>query len=214
MSGTYGDAPKNLGITKIHPEEYFEYVYMPIKLAGDHEVTVEERLKIFDPLIGQACCDFIGDFGLDRYVGSYVYLTARNMYQAPNYTFNRPGWHSDGFMSDDISYIWSSTQPTIFNPGEFDLTQDDTLSMKEMEEQADESKNYSFPDFSLLRMDQFSIHRVGTPLEGVRAFFKLVVSKDKFDLVGNAHNYLLEYDWVMRPRKATRNIPQKLKTND
>ena len=43
-----------------------------------------------------------------------------------------------------------------------------------------------------------------------RTFFKLSFSKDKYDLKGNSHNYLFDYNWEMRERKENRNIPQQL----
>ena len=33
---------------------------------------------------------------------------------------------------------------------------------------------------------------------------------DRYDLAGNTHNYLLDYDWPLRPRSLTRNVPQAL----
>lgn len=206
----YNKRPKLLDSFELEVKEYFSYTYLPVKLAGQYLLTYEDRLKPFAPLLGRASCDFIGDFGLDRYVDSYVYLTAKHAWQRPDKGFNRQGWHSDGFMSEDISYIWSNRQPTIFNNGDFYLTQDDEKSMLEMQEQADNGNNYTLPNGSLIRMDQYSIHKVGPIEEGERVFAKIVISKDKFDLRGNSHNYLLDYDWPMRPRQKKRNIPQAL----
>lgn len=209
MTG-YNKDPEDLGVFSVEVEEYFSYTYLPIKLINSSELIIENRLKVFEKLIGRVCCDYIGEYGLDGYVNSYVYITAKHQYQKEYKGFNRAGWHSDGFMTDDISYIWSNTQPTVFNNSEFDITQDDILSMTEMVEQADPKNNFIYPNNSLLRMDQFSIHKVGNIIKGNRAFLKVVISKDKFDLQGNSKNYDLDYDWQMRLRKATRNIPQKL----
>lgn len=44
----------------------------------------------------------------------------------------------------------------------------------------------------------------------VRTFVKVSISRDKYDLIGNSHNHLLQYDWPMRPRALTRNPPQRL----
>jgi hypothetical protein len=187
--------------------EFFNYLYLPIKLIGNTSLTIEPRLQPLESLIGTACCDFVGTFGLDRYTDSYVYVTAKNEYQAPGQSFNRMGWHSDGFGSDDISYIWSNKQPTIFSRTRFDLSSDDMFSMIEMEQQAIEGDNYTLPNNSLIRMDQFTIHKVGPPEEGVRCFLKVVISKDQFRLAGNSVNYLLDYKWAYVPRKVGRNIP-------
>jgi hypothetical protein len=204
----YNEIPKNLGLFDVDVEEYFSYTYLPIKLPEQSKPTVENRLKVFDKLIGRACCDFIGDFGIDEYVNSYVYLTAKHQNQIGGKGFNREGWHSDGFMTKDISYIWSNKQPTIFNSGDFVLSQDDLISMEEMKEQADPKYNYSFPNNSLIRMNQYTIHKVGEYEEGNRAFIKLCFSRDVYNLKGNSINYDLDYKWEYAPRKKTRNIPQ------
>jgi hypothetical protein len=54
-----------------------------------------------------------------------------------------------------------------------------------------------------------NIHKVAPVLVGgMRTFVKVSFSYDKYDLVGNSHNYLLNYAWEMKERKDDRNIPQ------
>lgn len=66
--------------------------------------------------------------------------------------------------------------------------------MKEMEQQADSSNNVTYSENRLLRLNQFNIHQVAPVTSGgMRTFLKLSFSKDKYDLVGNSHNYLLDY---------------------
>jgi hypothetical protein len=208
---TYGELPKYLGLFEIDVKEMMFYQYLPIKLPNDHNPIVEKRLECFSELIGAALCDFVADYGLERFHQSYVYLTAKYMYEAKGCSFNRKGYHSDGFMTDDINYIWSDRKPTVFNFSKFNLTQDDSLSMREMEEQADEEKIETYPWNSLLRLDQYVIHRCsGEESEGMRAFCKISISKDKYDLKGNSINPLLDYKWDYRDRSKERNIPQKL----
>ena len=207
----YGDKPKQLGLFEIDPKEMFFYQYLPIKLIGNIQPIFEDRLKIFEEILGVICCDFIGEFGLDRYNDSYIYLTAKNLYQKQNCGFNRDGWHSDGFLTDDINYIWSDTQPTIFNFSDFQISNDDVKSITEMTNQADPSNDAIYKDKVLLRLNQFNIHRVGNVESGMRCFLKVSFSKDKYDLVGNSKNYLLNYNWEMRKRNENRNIPQLLK---
>jgi hypothetical protein len=206
----YNARPKSLGQFNIESSEYFSYTYLPIKMKGSDKIVNEPRLSIFDPIIGRACCDFIGEYGLDRFMNSYVYLIAKNAMQR-DIGFNRPGWHSDGFMTDDVSYIWSNAQPTIFNDGDFFLSQDDLKSMKEMDEMADETKNFSEPNNTLIRMDQFTIHKVGPYIKGERMFAKIVISEDIYALRGNSINHALDYKWDYIARKEHRNIPQATK---
>lgn len=209
----YGSKPKNLGKVDISCDEMLFYQYLPIKLKEQKEPTVEERLRCFEPLIGACCCDFVADFGLSRYIDSYVYLTAKRLYQGKRSSFNRKGYHSDGFMTDDINYLWSDCLSTIFNFTDFDLSMEDEGSLNEMEEQAKKENEFTYLKGSLLRLNQYVIHKVSEEdLEGIRTFVKISFSKDKYDLKGNAKNYLLDYNWEMRERQNKRNIPQQIKT--
>lgn len=208
---SYGKHPKELGLFECDCLEMLFYQYLPIKLIGQAEPKMEERLKCFSEIIGAACCNFIGIFGLDRYVNSYVYVTAKCMFQKSGYSFNREGYHSDGFMTEDINYVWCDKQPTVFNSTKFILSQDDCLSLTEMEIQAKEENEFTHAENTLLRLDQFNIHKVAEIKDiGLRTFLKVSISKDRYDLKGNSHNYLLDYDWQMKTRKIERNIPQSL----
>ncbi len=210
----YSELPKQLSIHNVSCKEMIFYQYLPIKLVGMKGVIFEDRLKYFDSIIKEACSDFIKENGLCRYINSNIYLTAKYMYQPANYSFNRIGYHSDGFLTDDINYIWSDRNPTIFNSGKFNLTMDDAISMKEMDIQALRENEITFPNNTLLRLNQFNIHKVNDIQEiGMRTFIKVSFSKDRYDLVGNSHNYLIDYNWEMKDRKDERNIPQTIIIN-
>jgi hypothetical protein len=206
----YGDLPKRLGIHHVTCDEMLFYQYLPIKLAGDSHPIMEDRLKPFSDLTGVCNCDFIGVFGLKAFVDSYVYITAKHLYVAPGCSFNRPGYHSDGFMTDDINYIWCDKFPTIFNTSQYALTMHHEYSLSEMEAQSLSDKEVRYSDNELLRLNQFSIHKVAdVERPSMRTFFKLSFSKDRYNLIGNSHNYLLKYDWEMKPREEIRNHPIK-----
>lgn len=210
----YGQLPKDLGYIEVNCNEMMFYLYLPIKMKGESSIldsNLEKRLHCCIPVIGKAACDYIATRGLSDWRDSYVYLSIKRMWQDPNTSYNRPGWHSDGFMTDDYNYIWSDCCPTVFNDSVFNITMDDRVSLSEMEAQADPSHDITYPDYHLIRLDQYNIHRVGMYDKGcVRTFIKISVSKDKYDLVGNSKNYNLDYDWDMRERDACRNVPQKL----
>lgn len=212
----YGQLPIVVGKYEPRVREMMFYQYLPIKLSSSGNLpshNLEERLAVYDELIGGACCDFVGTFGLDRFVDSYVYLTAKRLFVSPDYNMNREGWHSDGFMTNDINYIWSDCVPTVFNKSDFDLTQNDKLSLAQMEEQALPQNNVVYPDKSLLRLDQFVIHKCGEITKGtMRTFVKISISTDAYDLDGNSINYRLDYSWKhnMRKRELDRNIPQNV----
>lgn len=206
----YGKFPHYMGCVNVECKEMMFYQYLPIKLAGTASMSIEPRLLVFSDMIGQCCCDFIGEYGLDRYVNSYVYLTVKHMYQLPGCPYNREGWHSDGFMTDDINYVWSNNNGFTFNDGEFNLSQDHDKSLVEMIEQEDYRCNGRVGDNELYRLDQFVIHKVSEVIEPcLRTFFKLSISSDKYNLIGNSHNYKLDYDWEMKSRDIERNHPSK-----
>lgn len=205
----YGESPAVLKQFQINCPEMMFYQYLPIKMRSEVIPQYEKRLKVFDEIVGAICCDFIGVFGLDKFKDSYVYLTAKHMYQSGNCSYNRPGYHSDGFMTEDINYIWCNRNPTIFNHGPFTLTQDDKMSLVEMQHQADILNDFKYQPEVLLRLNQYCIHKVADKQEpGMRTFLKISFSKDKYDLIGNSHNYNIGYNWEMKERKEERNIPQ------
>lgn len=208
----YGTLPTIVGEFACNGKEQFWYQYLPIKLPGAHEITMESRLlNEFGKIVGAACCDYVGLRGLDRFVESHLYITAKRQLQTPLATITRPGWHTDGFMTDDINYLWSDCQPTIYNTSNFVLSQDDKRSIDEMGKQAVVENNVTYENNTLVRLDQYVVHRNDdSPFYGVRTFVKLSFSADKYDLEGNSINYLLNYNWKMRPRGDFRNIPQEL----
>lgn len=207
----YGDLPVNLGAFDVEFDEMMFYQYLPIKLINETNIVIEKRLHFLEKFIGKISCDYIGVYGLDNYVNSYMYLTIKHLYQQPNCPFNRAGWHSDGFMTNDINYIWSDCLPTIFNNSEFNLTQNDLLSLEEMELQAEPENNIIYNNKSILRLNQYNIHKVNEIEKPIkRKFIKISISKDKYDLKGNSINYELNYDWKYRNRLERRNIPQKI----
>ena len=192
----------------------FKTLYMPIKMAGNHEIQLCNFFSPFKSLIGTACCDFVGTKGLNSYMNSYLYMTAKRSYQKQGSLLNREGWHCDGFDSEDISYIWSDSvkAPTVFNTSPFVLSKDDQKSLIEMKEQALPENNILYPANTLLCLDEYVVHKPMQSLESeLRTFLKLVFSKDKFDLEGNTHNGLFDYNWPMYPRSNFRNVPQSVK---
>lgn len=205
----YGKLPISLGQINVECKEMMFYQYLPIKLLKQDTTIYEHRLDCFTEIIKTCCEDYIKEFGLESFINSYIYVTAKYLYKMANCSFNRMGWHSDGFLTEDINYIWCDKFPTVFNTSNFQLTLDDVISIREMDNQALASNDMYFKENTLLRLNQYNIHRVNpTSNEGMRAFLKVSFSKDKYDLIGNSHNYFLDYDWEMKPRSPQRNIPQ------
>jgi len=214
--GAFPQVIRKFGDNVIKMDEMCFYQYLPIKLDDNYTCCIEDRLNPIVPLIETAINDFIDKYGFNEYNKSYIYLTVKNLFVLKDRPFNRPGYHSDGFLTNDINYIYSDKYPTIFNTSNFNLTLDDSLSMKEMEEQASDDNCVTYGNNSLIRLDQYVIHKVGNVTDNgsVRLFVKISFSRDKYDLIGNSHNHLLNYKWEMKQRKSERNIPQsQLKSN-
>jgi hypothetical protein len=206
----FNELPVSLGQVFLECKEMMFYQYLPIKLQGQTTIHVEDRVKDnFGSLISKVLCDYVGVYGLDSFVDSYVYVTVKHLWQTRGTSFNRQGWHTDGFGTQDINYIWSNRNPTVFNISDFNLSTDDTVSILQMEEQAAGINDYIFANNTLFRLTPFNVHRVN-PIqqEGMRTFCKVSFSKDKYNLKGNSHNHLLGYNWEMRDRDNARNIPQ------
>jgi hypothetical protein len=203
----YGARPTSLGKYTVVGEEFLLYQYLPIKMSERRFFTMERRLYQFRDIVLACLEDFEEKFGFDTLLDHYVYLTAKRQYQTAEVSMNRHGYHSDGFGSNDINYIWSDKQPTVFNCGKFDISDDDQLSMKQMEDQALPGNDFVYPEGTLLRLTPANIHKVGATIVGVRTFLKISFSIDKYNLAGNSHNYHLDYDWEMKSRGVGRNIP-------
>lgn len=209
----YGEKPIEIGLFKVDVKEMFFYQYMPILMKQQNYIECEDRLRIpFRHIINKCIEDFKNTFGIREFNKSVIYITAKNQYQKVGCAFNRNGYHSDGFMTKDINYIWCDSSPTIFNSSDFKITQDDKLSLQEMESQALKENEFFYPENTLLRLNQFNIHKVNeNNKEGMRCFLKISFSRDKYDLKGNTKNHLLRYNWHMRDRELERNIPQLIK---
>ena len=186
---------------KMAAEEMCFVQYMPIKFPWSF-IRIPDNLEWVQPMV-----DILKENGSwsDE---DYVYLTAKHLYVTPDNIGNRPGWHIDGYLSDDTNYIWYNRFPTEVANGEFHLSPDHEMSLVQMEEQVDCTQIVTFPNYSILKLDPFTVHRSPIITEGsMRTFVKISVSKFKYNLKGNAHNYLFDYDWRMYPRNATRNHP-------
>jgi hypothetical protein len=196
-----GDAPKVIGHFEIDCPEFMFYQYLPIRMP-ESGLQIPKNLRCFEPLI-EAIALFDGWLPDD-----YVYLTAKKMFVSPGCSVNRPGWHLDGFGTPDINYIWCDSIPTEFCFQPFNLSDEHELSLIEMEKQAHPENIRTYPIGTLLRLDRRVVHRVGTCKEPCyRTFAKISISKNRYNLKGNAHNYLFDYDWPMFDRINGRNHP-------
>lgn len=214
MNKIYGQKPVDLGLVDIRPVEMMSWLYCPIKLPGDMMScwSIPVNLRQFYPIVQKIMADNMGGW-LD---GSYVYLTAKTLWVTPDNPGNRPGWHSDGFMTDDLNYVWSDTNGTLFwEPDELvSFTQDDRLSLAEMAAVAEAGPLVIYPDRHLLKLDQSVIHRVAdVTTAGMRSFVKVSVSRNIYNLEGNSINHSLPLPGPYQKRSAERNQPSTMESS-
>jgi hypothetical protein len=209
MSGEiYGMRPVDLGLVDINPTEMMFWQYLPVKAPRRPIVYPCKNLEVFAPLVDMA----IEKAGKTYDVGShYVYLTAKRLFVTPENCGNRPGWHSDGFLTNDLNFIWSDSNPTLFwVPDEqVFFTQDHVKSLTEMEEHAEKGPFRTYPNKHLLMLDESVIHRVNDIEEpGMRTFVKISISRHEYRLEGNSINHVLKLNWDYVPRQVERNAPE------
>lgn len=212
----YGNLPTDLGLVDISPKEMLFHMYMPISLPGSSEFFLPDHLSAFRPLIIKARED-----EPTRFRDEYVYLTAKTLWVSGEYIGNRPGWHSDGFGTNDLNYIWADRAPTEFlwncaeDIDKFDFEGHDCDQFYGWCQVAEDlvGKTWDIEEYDdkhLLKLDPSVIHRSPVDFEdGMRSFAKVSISPDQYNLEGNASNYLLDLDWKMKPRNVDRNHPNK-----
>lgn len=205
----YGQPPVDLGFVDLEPKEMMFWLYCPIKEPFYSSHFLPSNLTQYEPIVNKAKYDC----GSGRWDNSFVYITAKTLYVTHENIGNRPGWHSDGFGTSDLNYIWYDRAPTEFLLGEFDLPEDCDESMVEMQAQSDNNVNQrmTYPDKHLLKLDQSVIHRCPVRFEaGMRTFVKISVSGYPYDLEGNSVNPFLGEIFDKKPRKDSRNHPSSL----
>lgn len=198
----YGRLPTDLGLIDLDPVEMMFWLYCPIKLAESDDVVVPDNLDEFWPIISA-----VADDDEERFERSNVYITAKTLWVEGSYIGNRPGWHSDGFGTSDVNYIWCDRAPTEFIEDRFTLPADCINSMEIMAARAVQSTIITYPDKHLLKLTPEVIHRPPVGFApGMRTFVKVSVSDDLYNLEGNSSNRQLG-QWSLVPRQVERNHP-------
>lgn len=210
----YGKAPEAIGTYDLDFTEYMHYMYLPVCIAEiDARIVLPERLKFAQKMVVDA---LMVELIEHRTNWKYIYVTARRGFATPGNPLNRPGWHADGFGTEDINYVWTDRYPTLFAVQEFtDISTEHTDSMRQFEDQIDPASIVKYPDKVLQRLDPFVIHaapEIPAP-GGERSFFKVSFSNTRYNLRGNSHNHLLNYDWPMHDRAAVRNDPARAESD-
>ena len=191
----FGNVPLEPTYINLKCPEYMFYLYLPVKLANQESIELPDNLKWLDVVFDKI--DYDND--------DYIYVTVKNQLFQKGGTYNREGFHADGYGTDDINYIWYDKHPTIIALGNFSIDKDfDTLN--QFDYQAENKEKFSFPPKFLIKLDQTIIHSPPKVKQnGERVFIKISVSKHKYNLKGNSINYNLDYEWDMQDRISGRN---------
>jgi hypothetical protein len=201
---TYGEAPFALDSHDLVCPELMHYLYLPVKMPGT-DVRLERRVQFLEPLISQA---ILYEEGVEQ---KFVYLSVVHGFATPGNALNRPGWHCDGFGTEDINYVWWDGPGTRFAVGDFkDIDSGHVDSMRQFEEQIPlVARVYTPPQHVFYRINPYVVHAVPEiePPGCWRTFVKVSVSTERYNLAGNSHNWLFNYDWKMHDRGAVRNDP-------
>lgn len=215
--GRYGAPPVTVGRwSEIELPEVMYYLYLPIAFPFTEcdfpFVRLPENLKVCTPLITAAMehAAYVMGKGF-----RYVYLSARKGWATRDNPLNRPGWHCDGFGTDDLNYVWwkgpgtrflvdppiaSSLLDTISDSHVVSLAQFETLA--NMSPQSIRTP----PQGHLYAIDPYVIHatpEISTPC--MRQYVKISMSDHKYNLKDNSHNHLFDYRWEMFDREEVRN---------
>lgn len=196
----YGKPPIALGRFNFDLREVMYYLYLPVSILGSG-IALPPNVQCCMPLIRKAL-----EASPRRY--RYVYLSARKGWASPDNPLNRPGWHCDGFGTDDMNYVWWSGPGTRFAVQRFtDISTDHVKSQSQFENQIDLRTIIHPPERNLYALDPYVVH--ATPLiyppGCMRQFIKISLSDHRYNLENNSHNYLLEYDWPLHSRDEIRN---------
>ncbi|GGD97845.1 hypothetical protein [Rhizobium anhuiense] len=218
----YGAAPVDLGCMELDTSEMMFWLYLPIKMPGQFMPKLPANLKKYERIVDAVMDDVIDDDTINpkgrRWTESYVYLSVKITHVTPDAPGNRPGWHSDGFLTDDLNYIWADRNPTEFfitdepfgtEPDhQSSMDQFDWMARHPLRSKGDRLEHAKVNH--LYRLDQTNIHRVSLNVEsGKRAFIKVSVSDKPYVQLGNSINHdLPEHPLPSLERQAERNCPQ------
>lgn len=212
---TYGKPPEVvIGHFPLDWDEYMHWLYLPVDMpTGVPGFRLPPNLEFLRWMLIRIE-RYEREFHRNKF--DYIYVTARRGFATPGNPLNRPGWHADGFGTQDVNYIWCDAYPTRFACGEFvNISSDHVKSAEQFEDQvAAGSIDGTISVFSgaantVYRLDPSVIHatpEIPAP-GGDRSFLKVSLSNDRYNLRGNSHNHLFDYDWKMWDRAEVRNDP-------
>lgn len=201
----YGKLPEYIGRFDFDLPEMMYYLYLPVKMEGSDSIRVPHALECCLPLVFTALAEAPFPY-------SYAYLSARKGWATPDNPLNRPGWHCDGFGTDDLNYVWWTGPSTRFANQSFEgIVSDHNRSQVQFNEQIIPENIVSYSEKGLYRLDPSVVHAtpVVLPPGCMRQYVKVSLSMHQYNLENNSHNWLFDYKWPMHSRELLRNDPHK-----
>lgn len=206
----YGKPPTLCGFFPMNLKEVMYYLYLPVQMRTDSdEIRLPPNVECCRPLIEAA----IASSGKEY---RYVYLSARKGWATPDNPLNRPGWHCDGFGTDDMNFVWWQGPGTRFAVHPFkNISKDHVLSQQQFAEQIIPNRVVTYAERHLYGIAPDVVH--ATPEIGMpgcmRQYVKVSLSDHRYNLENNSHNYLFSYDWPLHKREEIRNDPASAQTD-
>jgi len=207
-----GNDPWQLG--DLHtPAGWDEFCFvqdMPIALAGDIAVHIPPEYAFaydFVMMVGKFLHTKYGDLWSEH---RNFYLSLKHTMVPKGQPQTRPGWHTDGYGTDDLAFLWCDAVPTLFLKQAMRVSENDERALSRMNEFADVTKSEHGLPGRVYGMDDTVIHAPSSSYHlQPRRFMKLSVSRYAYDLKGNARNRLLPTEWQpTRERGVNRNQPE------
>lgn len=206
----YGQLPVFVDHFDIDLPEVMYYLYLPVKMtAWDNDIRLPPALECCRSLVERALSHADRPF-------YYAYLSARKGWASPDNPLNRPGWHCDGFGTDDLNYIWWTGPSTRFALQPFEgIVSDHNRSQAQFNEQVRPESVYSYFEKSLYAIDASVVHAtpVIQPPGCMRQYVKVSLSNHQYNLENNSHNYLFDYAWPLHSRSEIRNDPHRAQSD-
>ena len=200
----YGKHPVYLGQFNFQLPEVMYWLYLPVKMQGSG-IMLPDSLECCRPLI-KASQEYVQSLGKIPY--NYVYLSARKGWATPDSPLNRPGWHCDGFGTDDLNFVWWDGSGTRFAFQAFEgIVSDHNRSLTQFDEQVKPINVHTYRQHGLFVLDPSVVHAtpIIEPPGEMRQYVKVSMSDQQYNLENNSHNYLFKYSWPLYKRETGRN---------
>jgi hypothetical protein len=204
-----GQAPRHIAEVKTNLAEVMYYLYLPVVIERS-DVRLPQNVECCREIIHRSILAASQHERASYPHYTYVYLSARKGWATPDNPLNRPGWHCDGFGTDDLNYVWWVGPGTRFAIQNFtDISSSHTRSLEQFEEQIIPEKVVSYAERNLYELTPEVVH--ATPVIAapgcMRQYVKVSLSNERYNLENNSHNYLFDYAWPLHSREITRNDP-------